>query len=188
VDCVTALPYDPRHYYTVEEFAALPEDNSARYELQEGAIVVSPRPALDHQIVSGELYTQIRTQLPSNLLVAQELDVDLRLRTPRVRIPDLVVLSRAVTDREGMTLASDVQVVIEILSPGSVDLDTKFKPIEYAEAGIPYFWLIDPRPPVTATVFQLVDGEYEESLRAEHTLTVSTPFDLTVDLDALLPD
>lgn len=186
---MTAMPFDPRHYYTVAEFAALPEDNSLRYELQEGRIVVSPRPAYDHQVVSGELYVQLRSQLPRDLAIVQELDVDLQLATPRVRVPDLVVLSKAAARRPGMKRASDVLVCIEILSPGSIDIDSKVKPMEYADAGIPNFWLIDPRPPViTATVHHLVGSDYEESQRAEHALTVTEPCEVTVDLDALLPD
>ena len=31
---------------TLEEYDALPEDSSARYELQEGVLVMSPRPML----------------------------------------------------------------------------------------------------------------------------------------------
>lgn len=188
VGAVTALPFDPRHYYTVAEFAALPEDTSYRYELQEGTIVVSPRPSYDHMIVSGELYRQLRPQLPGNLAVAQELDLDLQLATPRVRVPDLMVVSKSGAHRNSMIRASDVALCIEIISPGSVDLDSKIKPMEYADAGIPNFWLIDPRPPVTATIYRLIDADYEESQRAEHRFAVMEPCELSVDLDALLSD
>jgi hypothetical protein len=47
--------------------------------------------------------------------------------------------------------------------------------------------LIDPKPPVTATVYRLVGGEYHESQRAEHVLEVDQPCSLRIDLDALLP-
>ena len=182
------LPFDPRHYYTVEEFAALPEDNSMRYELQEGRIVMRPRPGYEHMTVSGQLYLQLRPQLPQDLSIAQELDVDLQLSTPRVRIPDLVLMSKTAAQRPGMKRADDVLLCIEILSPGSIDLDSKIKPMEYADAGIQHFWLVDPRPPVTATVYRLIGSDYEESQRAEHEFTVTEPCDLTVDLDTLLPD
>lgn len=76
---------------------------------------------------------------------------------------------------------------MEILSPGSVRTDTLVKPMEYADAGIPHLWLIDLEPPVTATVYRLVDGEYRESLRAEKVLEVADPCPLRIDLDELLP-
>jgi hypothetical protein len=40
----TALPLQPPRLLTVAGFAALPENGDARYELQEGALVMSPSP------------------------------------------------------------------------------------------------------------------------------------------------
>jgi hypothetical protein len=66
-----------------------------------------------------------------------------------------------------LTPSSDVVLAVEVLSSSSVRTDTVIKPLEYADAGIPHLWLIDPQPPVTATVYRLVDGQYEESQRRE---------------------
>ncbi|MGH3433672.1 MAG: Uma2 family endonuclease [Thermocrispum sp.] len=185
---MTALPYDPRHLYTVAEFAALPEDPSARYELQEGAIVVSPRAAPLHNRVQTRLIAQLDAQVEAGLVLLGEIDVDLGLPYQVVRIPDLVVTRAAVALAEhGLTKASDVVLAVEIQSPSSVHTDGTIKLMEYADAGIPNYWLIDPEPPVTATVYYLVDGEYEESQRADGVFAVSDPCPLTVDLDALLP-
>ncbi len=41
----------PDHLLTLEEFFELPEDNSRRYELQEGVLIVSPRAQSLHQPV-----------------------------------------------------------------------------------------------------------------------------------------
>lgn len=190
---MTALPYDPYHTYTVEEFAALPVDKSARYELREGHIVVSPRPARRHMIILGKLFAQIDSQLPSDLLAIPEIDVDLELLTPGVRVPDLVVTRADLDDQGHLTKASDVLLAIEVLSPATIRTDTKIKPIDYADAGIPNLWLIDPQPPVTATVYRLIGEDYEdyedyeESQRCEHGFTVAEPAPLAIDLDALLP-
>jgi Uma2 family endonuclease len=183
---VTALPYDPRHRYTAAEFAALPEDTSAIYELQEGVIVMSPRPARDHMKVLLELAVQIREQLPVTLQVLIEVDVDLELDPPVVRVPDLVVTNHPLKDAAPVTKASDVVLAVEIISPGSVRTDTRFKPIEYADAGIPHLWLVDPQPPVTVTAYRLAGDHYEESQRAEHALVTAEPCELHVDLDFLL--
>jgi hypothetical protein len=43
-----ALPI-PRELMTLDDWDALPEDDSAHYELQEGVLVVSPKPARTHQ-------------------------------------------------------------------------------------------------------------------------------------------
>jgi Uma2 family endonuclease len=183
----TLVPYDLDRLYTVEEYLGLSEDKSRHYELQDGVIIMSPRPRLTHQVVSGELYHQIRPQLPAGLIAAQDIDIDIQLPTPTVRAPDLVVL-RSSAWQQPIVQASDVVLAVEIISPGSIRMDTKIKLLEYDEAGIPNYWVVDPRPPiVTATVYRLYDHGYEESERAEHSFTIDEPCPLTIDLDALLP-
>ena len=182
---MTALPYDPGHLYTVEEFAALPEDNSAIYELQEGRIVMSPRPARPHMDVLGELFVQLREQLPPTLRATIEIDVDLGLNPPVMRVPDIVVTNNPLKSDVPVTKASDVALAVEIISPSSIRTDTRFKPIEYADAGIPHLWLVDPKPPVTVTVYRLVGQDYEESQYAEHTLVTTEPCPLRIKLDSL---
>lgn len=183
---MTAQPYDPHHRYTVAEFAALPEDTSAIYELQEGRIVVSPRPARDHMNVLLELAVQVREQLPTTLHAWIEIDVDLELDPPVVRVPDLVVTNHPLKNEAPLTKASDVVLAIEIISPASVRTDTRFKPIEYADAGIPHLWLVDPKPPMTVTTYRLIGQDYEESQRAERLLVTTEPCELRIDLDALV--
>ncbi|TDP97294.1 Uma2 family endonuclease [Labedaea rhizosphaerae] len=182
---MTAEPIDFRRQYTVAEFAALPEDNSARYELEEGHLVVSPRPSNAHTKVIFRLCEQIEAQLPADLTTMSEVDVDLQLSVPVVRIPDIVVVPAILEDAKRMVTAADVVLVIEVISPGSVRTDTKVKPLEYADAGIPSMWLIDQDRPVSATILTSIDGEYEESQRAEHRFSVLEPLPLTIDLDKL---
>jgi Uma2 family endonuclease len=55
--------------------------------------------------------------------------------------------------------AHDVVVAVEIVSPGTKVTDPVTKPAEYAEAGIPGYWIVDLDPPVvTMTAQVLVDG------------------------------
>jgi Uma2 family endonuclease len=182
----TLVPFDLDRLYSVEEYLGLSEDKTFRYELQDGVLIVSPRPAWNHQVVSGELYLQLRPQLHPELAIAQDIDVDLEFSTPTVRAPDLVVIRAEARDQE-ILKASDVMLAVEIISPGSIRMDTKTKLLEYDEAGIPNYWVVDPRPPiVTATVYRLYEHGYEESQRAEHTFEVDDPCPLRIDLDALL--
>jgi Uma2 family endonuclease len=182
----TLVPYDLNHLYTVEEYLGLPEDDSFFYELQDGVIIVSPRPGWNHRVVSGELYVQIRTQLPDELATAQDVDIDIQLPTAVVRAPDLVIVRSDARHQRNLS-AADVVLAVEILSPGSIRMDTKEKLYEYEEAGIPNYWVIDPKRPVTATIYRLYDHGYEESQRGEHAFSVDEPCPLTIDLGALLP-
>jgi Uma2 family endonuclease len=172
---VTAVPEEtpkPRlaglqHLLTVEEYAELGEIEFGYTELQEGRLLMSPSPTPEHNIASLELALQLRAQLPDELLVIQDVDVDLQLG-PRggpgfSRRPDLVIVERAarkrVKDEGGMLRASEVRVAVEIVSPGSHRTDYVIKREEYAEAGIPHYWIVDLAEPVSLVDCHLA-GEF----------------------------
>jgi Uma2 family endonuclease len=177
--------FDFYRRYTAEEFLALPVDTTARYELQDGWFVVSRNPGLPHQAVMLRLVAHLDDQLPESHAAIHAVDVDLQLPSHVVRVPDIVVVREEEIHSSGTLTAAKVSLAIEIISPETLRTDTKIKPIDYADAGVPHLWLIDPHRPVTATVLTLVDGKYEESQRVEGSFTVTEPFPLTIDLDKL---
>lgn len=77
-----------------------------------------------------------------------------------VRQPDLVVLPRAVDISEPRVRACDVTLVVEVVSPSSIERDWITKRAEYAAAGIPAYLVIDVSAPVpTLTLFNRIEGE-----------------------------
>ena len=142
---MTALPSQLRHLLTVPEYLALGEDPEwVRYELQEGNLVMSPKPMPEHRIAVQELVVQLRGQLPGDVRAIFDVDVDLELvqssAPGTVRAPDIAVVSNGelVRRREqgGVLRAGGVRLVVEVISPGSRRLDTMVKRNEYADAGI----------------------------------------------------
>lgn len=80
------------------------------------------------------------------------------------REPDLLFVARAHLDRVlEDRLAGPADLIIEIVSDDSVsrDLDDKF--FEYQEAGVPEYWIIDPRPRRKRAWFYRLDerGHYQ---------------------------
>ena len=196
---MTALPVPPRRpLLTVAEYAALPEDlDGVRYELVEGNLVMSPRPIGVHQHCIHLLLRQLDDQIPGPLVGLAEVDVDLGLvpstRPGFVRVPDLVVLPReAMTHQRrqgGLFQASEVTLAVEVISAGSRRLDTVVKRDEYADAGIPHYWVVDlgepgDRPQLTA---HHLAGEfgYADAGPVCGAFTASAPFPVRIDLDAL---
>ena len=177
-----------RTLMTLEEFVALPEDDSARYELQEGVLVVSPKPARGHQTAMLLLAMQIHQQCPRDWQVVVDFEVIVQADGPAtVRAPDLVVIGYGGPDKR--LAASEVVLAVEIISPGSRNVDLHLKPFEYAEAGIPHYWVVDLDPPAPSiTVFGrgAPDDGYVESRTAGGELIVAEPFDLRIDVDALV--
>jgi Uma2 family endonuclease len=193
---VTAVPEPPGRLLTVEAYAALGEDDRYRSELQEGNLVMSPSPAPDHMIVMGRLFVQLDHQLPSGLLVIPDVDLDLEL-APRgkpgfVRRPDLVVAHQSALDRVrrdgGILRACDVLVVVEIVSPGSHRTDHVIKRSEYADAGVPHYWIVDLDSPVTLIDCHLAAAfGYQDPGPVTGHFVTTEPFPVGLHLDSLLP-
>jgi Uma2 family endonuclease len=122
-------------------------------------------------------------------------DVDLELaaadRPGFVRRPDLVVVTREALQRVesegGVVRASEVTVAVELVSPGSQRTDHVTKRGEYADAGIPHYWIVDITEPVSLLACHLA-GEfgYADRGAVTGTFTATAPFAVEIDLDSLL--
>lgn len=170
---------------SLEDWDALPEDNSARVELQEGVLIVTPRPLRPHARAVFRIAKQLDDQLPDDLeaIIEFEVCVD-SAYPPTVRIPDVVITRKDGSERR--LNGPDVLIAIEVVSPGSKRTDTVTKRSEYAEAGIEHYWIVDLGPPVTLTTLHLA-GQfgYQESPAVSGTFTTTAPVPLRLDLDSL---
>lgn len=181
----------PDHLLTLEEWDALPEDVSRRFELVDGVLQMSPRPTSPHQVAITLLGAQLNAALMSHQFIAVP-DVDVVLVEtfpPLLRAPDIVVVSLP-DARIGPKRyrADQLRLAVEIVSPGTARVDRVAKMADYAEAGIPNYWIIDLDGDVTLDAFTLADGAYHPSLaRAVGTVTLTKPVPLVIDLPALLP-
>ncbi len=190
---MTALPR-PGRLLTIADYASLDEDDRHRWELLEGNLIMSPSATPDHMIAIGELHVQLRTQVPHDHRVVLDFDIDLQLagelRPGTSRRPDLVVVGRPEIDRvraEGGLLRADaVQLVVEIISPGSRRTDVVIKRGEYADAGIPHYWIIDLEPRASLVACHLAGGfGYLDAPALEGAFESAEPFAFRIDLDAL---
>ena len=188
------VPSEFDHPLTIAEYERLPEDTEHRWELQEGWLVMSPSPRPHHGLAVGELRDQLKPQLPGNLCLLMDIDVDLELVPPdapgHARRPDLFVCGWAAYDRaekeDTLIRASEVLVVVEIVSRGSVRMDNVIKRGEYADAGIPHYWIIDVDEPVSLVNCHLA-GEfgYQDDGGVTGVFSTSEPFPVRIDLNAL---
>ncbi len=194
---MTASPQAPRHLLTIAEYQTLPEDDQGRTELQEGTLIVTPSPTPRQMVACAELYGLVRSQLPSGYRAVPDVDIDLRLAPPQSpgssRRPDLVVVTDEAfvrVGREGgMLPADEIVLVAEIVSPGSRRIDHVIKRAEYADAGIPHYWIIDlpdhdGAPTITVCHLAGTFG-YQDSGALQGQVTRVEPFAVGLDLEAL---
>jgi Uma2 family endonuclease len=195
---VTALVEPPGRLLTISEYAELGEDDRYRWELQEGNLVMSPSPSPDHMLASGKLRDQLDAQLPGTVVVIQDVDIDLQLdpadQPGTSRRPDLVVVQRSAVQRVrnegGMLRAAEVLLVIEIVSPGSRRTDYVIKRAEYADAGIPHYWIADLASNAVSLRACRKTGEsgasgYVDDGPVVNTYATEAPYPVTIDLAAI---
>jgi Uma2 family endonuclease len=193
-EMMTAVPLPPAHLLTVGEYAALGEDDSGRSELMEGNLVMSPSPSPDHNMAALRIALQLLPQLPQDLEVITDVDIDLELAPADQpgfsRRPDVIVVRRSARQRVraegGLIRASEVLVVIEIVSPGSRRTDNVVKRAEYADAGIPHYWIVDIQEPVSLLACHLTDKfGYLDAEVVGGTFTSTEPVSINLDLGDL---
>ncbi|GAB3673327.1 Uma2 family endonuclease [Saccharopolyspora tripterygii] len=177
----------PDHPMTLAEFDELPEDNSRRYELQEGVLHVTPKAAGYHQFVLTRLSAVLDRILPEGWAAISEPEVVItRTYPPTVRIPDVIVLSLdRVLEQPTRFHAQDVALAVEVVSPGSRRVDNLVKRAEYAEVGIPFYWILNITDRPRLVEHRLIDGVYKETFNGTGVFMTEQPFDLRIDLDAL---
>ena len=180
---VTTLPFRPGGW-TVDDLDELPDDGY-RYELLDGSLLVSPPPELAHQVVATRLAVLLAAQLPDDLVAVAAPGVYYDARN--YRIPDLVVFPRVVLSQERPRLTpTDVLLAVEVASPGSARTDRVLKPAEYAAAGVPHFWRVEPAEGVLV-VHALVGDVYAEVARPHRDVVLEQPVPLRFSLADLLP-
>jgi hypothetical protein len=147
---------DPaRRLATYQDVLDAPDGMTA--EILGGELHVSPRPASGHGYAEGRIGFDLMGPFmigrggPGGWWILREPELHLGEPDPTsvVAAPDLAGWRRermpVIPDVAAFTLAPDW--VCEILSPGAANArrDRVKKPAEYAKAGIPWFWLVDPR-------------------------------------------
>ena len=181
----------PDHLLTIQEWDALPEDVCRRFELVDGVLQMSPQPASNHQVAMAVLCAELNEALMAQQLIAVP-DVDVALVEsfpPLLRAPDVVVVPLADARTGPKRYRGDqVRLAVEIVSPGTARVDRVAKMAEYAEFGIPNYWIIDLDGEVALDAFTLVDGAYRPSLAtATGRVAMTEPAEVTIDLPALRP-
>ncbi len=172
-----------RRPWTEDEYFALGETGD-RVELFDGSLVVSPSPSIRHQ----DLGVALRDAL---LAAAREaglrihLAINVRLRTGRIPIPDLVI-AQPVNSGSLVMEARDVELVCEITS-SNAGHDRVTKMNYYAAAGIPRYLIVDPAGPALE-LYRLDGDKYvlEASAGPGERLLITGPVVAEIDPGSLV--
>lgn len=146
--------------WTYQDYVKL-DDDSVRYEIIEGELIMVPAPDLGHQDLSRDLEFFLWTHIKKyELGKIYDAPLDVVLDEENVVQPDLVFVSASnqkILKSHGIEGSPDL--VVEILSPSSLYRDRHQKKALYQKFKIPEYWIVDPANQ-SIEVFHLENEEY----------------------------
>jgi Uma2 family endonuclease len=129
--------------WSEEEYFAL--DTNHLVEYSDGFLEFLPMPTIFHQLILQFLFKHLEAFVVANqsgtVIVS---GYKVRLRTRRYREPDIIFIKSAHRSAITKQYCKKADLVIEVVSEKNRPHDIKKKRIEYAEAGIPEYWIVDP--------------------------------------------
>jgi len=147
--------------WSVEQYLALTAQTNRLLEYTDGVIEVLPIPTDKHQSISLFLLLCFLAFVRPRGGVAFYAPLRLEIRPGKFREPDLLILMRSDDPRRQNDYWRGADLVVEIVSPDNPARDLEEKPRDYAEAGIPEYWIVNPLDE-TVTVLTLSAGSYAE--------------------------
>lgn len=145
-------------HWCEEEYLAL--DTNHLIELSHGQLEVLPMPTQSHQLLVIALFELLLNfvregQLGTVLLAPMRV----QLSPGKFREPDILFMRAEHDDRRSDRFWEGADLVMEIVSPDDPERDKVTKRREYAQAGIPEYWIVDPTN-ASITVLTLRGQEY----------------------------
>lgn len=157
--------------WTYHDYLRLDDDQPC--QIVEGELIMFPALSIVHQRVSSRLYSGLQPFVAErNLGEVFYAPVDVAFREHDIVQPDLLFVRRenaGIVGKQAMVGTPDL--VVEILSPGSLHLERHRKRALYERAGVPEFWLVDPANRAIE-VFRLGERGYELASFAAETGSV----------------
>jgi Uma2 family endonuclease len=145
-----------RRRMTLREFLNYDDGTNTRYELVDGDLVKMALGTGEHNDISDDLNEHFRDEIKRLGLPWISKMMGIGIQSPRgtrwetSRIPDVVILPseqwRSMAKREAFIPLNEPPplLIVEVVSPSTVDTDYRAKYAEYAVLDIPEYWIVDP--------------------------------------------
>ena len=130
--------------FTVKDYMSMPGDK--RYQLLDGEMILAPSPTTRHQTIVQRLNLALQEFVAAGFLGQLWFaPLDVILSDHDVAQPDILFVSN---ERSSIITDANIQgapdLVVEILSPGTVEFDRGYKLALYGRHGVREYWLVDP--------------------------------------------
>jgi Uma2 family endonuclease len=150
--------------WSVDDYFELTNSENHRVEFDNGNIEVLAMPTEVHEAIVQFLFLALHSFVTPRK-TGRIFFTGIRVRTleKKYRVPDIVFMLKENRKRRTNDFWKGADLVMEVVSPdaGSRARDLEKKRAEYAAAGIPEYWIVDPDEQ-HIRVLRLNDGKYSE--------------------------
>ncbi len=176
----------PQGCWGDEHYLWLTDRTNRLAEFTDGYVELLPMPTVEHQAILQLLNRLLDAHLAPRGGFVLFAGLRVRIREGNFRAPDLAALRRRSDPRNEPRYWQGADFVAEVVSSDDPARDLVDKPRDYAEAGIPEYWIVDPRVE-TITVLTLSGGAYAEHGVFARGATATSPLldGFAVDVTAL---
>jgi Uma2 family endonuclease len=168
------------------DYLWLTDHSNRLIELTDGYLEVLPMPTDQHQGILVFFTRLLLAYLDPRGGVLRFAPLRLRLQDRTFREPDLLLLLDGDDPRRENRYWHGADVVLEVVSPDKPERDLVDKRREYAEAGIPEYWIVNPLNQ-TIIVLTLTGTAYVEHGRFTRGMVATSALlvDFSVTVDAV---
>jgi Uma2 family endonuclease len=159
------IPRQSPQKMTYEEFLAWADEDTLA-EWVDGKVVIYSPASKRHQNIADFLLKVMGTYVESHDL-GMVISAPFQMKLEHGREPDVLFVTSEHLDRLKETyLDGPADLVVEIVSPDTMGRDRGDKFYEYAQGGVPEYWLIDPQLQ-WADFYQLEGERYRVAFSGE---------------------
>ena len=130
-------------HWSEEEYLSL--DTNHLIEFSHGQMEVLPMPTQSHQLLVIALFELLRNfVLEGKLGTVLLAPMRVQLWPGKFREPDILLMRTEHDARRSDKFWEGADLVMEVVSPHDAERDKVTKRREYAQAGIPEYWIVEP--------------------------------------------
>ena len=136
-----------------------------RYEMINGEIYMMSSPSTNHTRINGNLHSLFKNYLRGKRCEPFD-NLNLFLDDENAYIPDeMIVCDPDIVEEDGIHGVPDL--VVEILSKSTADIDRNEKFAKYEKYGVKEYWIVD-QYMRRVEVYHLVNGKFEKKISAQY--------------------
>jgi Uma2 family endonuclease len=147
--------------WTEQQYLVLTDHSTRLVEFTDGLLEVLPIPTDHHQAILEFLFLAFLAFVKPLRGKVRFAPLRLQIRRGKFREPDLMLLLSADDPRRQNRFWTGADLALEVVSEEKPERDLVQKRVDYAEAHVPEYWIVNPQTE-TISVLRLEGGAYVE--------------------------